>query len=257
MLTIRWILRRNRQLRSWDENPLFGIAPDVPENILCHTLSRENWGFPSFRDLLRHEILSEYDALLLSRYIQELGMALSEDFKSFEKDWVADELRHHMGFRQLYAHLYGKGLHEIDATLEGRGGQFDKITRFLGDEFGLLVLLGYDEIVTTKAYARDLPIYDSFGQLGISKFIRLVARDEVFHFQRIVEILRARFADRIAEVPALLEVIVAVDSRQGSYRGTFVLDHGGFPMELLASASMLMKRLCEQRTLPMRQRVEA
>jgi hypothetical protein len=248
MPAIRSIVRHHKERRSWNEDLLLsGVRADDLENDLCHVLSRDIWGFPSFRDLLHHEILSEYDASVLSRHIRARGLPLSDDFKFFETDWLADELRHHRGFRCLHMMLYGQVPYEIDRQLDARCGQFARIDRFLGDEFGLLVLLGYDEIVTTKAYARDFPIYDSFKHLGISQFIRHVARDEAFHFQRIVEILRTRFADRTAEVPALLNEIVTVDSPGEIYQDTFVLDHAEFPAELLASASALMMRLCDSR----------
>jgi hypothetical protein len=250
MSTIHSIVRRYQGRRSWHEDLLLSdVGTDVLENDLCHSLSRDNWGFPSFRDLLHHEILSEYDASVLSRHIRARGLSLSDDFKIFETDWLADELRHHKGFRRLYVILYGQVPDDIDVKLDARRGQFARIDRFLEDEFDLLVLMGYDEIVTTKAYARDFPIYDSFKHLGISQFIRDVARDEAFHFQRIVEILRARFSDRMAEIPALLKEIAAVDNPEESYQDTFVLDHADFPAELLASASALMMRFCCDRRL--------
>ena len=231
-------------LGSWDDGLLLSaIATGVTENAHCDRLSRRNWGFPSFRDLLTHEIFSEYDASLLAKHVKAVGLALSDDFRSFERSWLADELRHHRGFRHIYAGMYGDSIREIDATLARRSGQFEAIYRFLEDEFGLLVLLGYDEIVTTKAYARDFPIYDSFERPEISRFIRLVARDEAFHFQRILEMLGSRYEDRISELPAMLDLIVNADKGEQSYRDTFVLDHHGFPSELLASASTLMKRL--------------
>jgi hypothetical protein len=118
------------------------------------------------------------------------------------------------------------------------------ILDFLKDEFGLLVLLAYDEIVTTKAYVRDFPIYDSFRQPEISKFIRLVARDEAFHFKRIVAMLRSRFAERLGEVPAVLSLVMAADRVDRPYAATFVLDHRGFAPELLTASSSLLLRLC-------------
>jgi len=230
---------------SWDEGLLLsGIADDLSQSAECDRLTRKNWDVASFRALLTHEILSEYDASLFSRSLGVLRVPLSNDFRSFERDWLMDEQRHHRGFRWLYAKLYGDSVREIDAKLEQRAAELESLQDFLQDEFSLLVLLGYDEIVTTKAYARDFPIYDSFRRPELSTFIRLVARDEAFHFKRIVAMIRSRFAERLDEVPAVLNLVLAADRVDRPYAATFVLDHWGFAPELLAAASSLLLRLC-------------
>ena len=230
---------------SWDEGLLLsGIADDLSQSVECDRLTRKNWDVASFRALLTHEILSEYDASLFSRSLGALRVPLSDDFRSFERDWLRDEQRHHRGFRWLYAKLYGDSVRKIDAELEHRAAELEVIRDFLQDEFSLLVLLAYDEIVTTKAYVRDFPIYDSFRRPELSKFIRLVARDEAFHFKRIVAMLRSRFAEKLGEVPATLGLVLAADRVDRPYAATFVLDHRGFAPELLAAASCLLLRLC-------------
>jgi len=237
---------RHDSLRApWDEAVLLSnITDDLSESAECDRLTRKNWNVASFRALLTHEILSEYDASLFSRSLGALRFLLSDDFRSFERDWLRDEQRHHRGFRGLYAKLYGDSVRDIDAKLEQRAAELESLQDFLQDEFSLLVLLAYDEIVTTKAYVRDFPIYDSFGRPELSTFIRLVARDEAFHFKRIVAMLRSRFAEQLGEVPAVLSLVLAADQVDRPYAATFVLDHRGFAPELLEGSSSLLLRLC-------------
>ena len=125
---------------SWDEGRLLAdITDDISQSAECDGLTRKNWDVASFRALLTHEILSEFDASLFSRSLGELRVPLSEDFRSFERDWLRDEQRHHRGFRWLYAKLYGEAVREIDAKLEHRTAE---LAGFLDLSYGQKLVTG-------------------------------------------------------------------------------------------------------------------
>src|SRR5208282_4105110 len=110
----------------------------------------------------------------------------------------------------------------IQAT---RTQTFSNIAEWLSDEFSVCVLLAYDENVTAQAYRLDFPIYRSFGNPGLLKWIRLVALDEVHHFSNLVALIRRSHRHRLNEVAPMLDRLVERDLSGEDYSATFVLDH--------------------------------
>lgn len=230
--------------RPWDGMRLLHATRARPgETSVCRRLVETTWGAASLRDVLWHELLSEYDAVLFSAHLDVAGVRPSPAFEQFHRAWLPDELRHHAGFRFLIGRMFGVAESTVDAAVAARLGAFSAIEHFLHDELRLCVLLAYDEIVTAKAYARDYPIYDSFGDPSLSRWIRLVARDEIMHFGNLVRLVTTHQADRLHEVPALVEELLARERTASVYEATFVLDHQGYPEELLSSAAAVVRRV--------------
>ncbi|MBI3630868.1 MAG: hypothetical protein HY221_00840 [Candidatus Sungbacteria bacterium] len=73
----------------------------------------------------------------------------------------------------------------------------------LYDEFSILLLMGYDEIATTKSYTMDYEFYRAFGHPAFVQWIQLVARDESYHFTNCRKILALNHKNRMPEIPAL------------------------------------------------------
>ena len=197
-----------------------------------------------FRDNLWDEICTEFDARRLAEYVRHAHLPLSDEFRSFEACWLADENAHYLGFRRLYSTLYRVPEADLAARVERRPSSFPAAARFLGDEFRLALLLAYDEIATAKAYARDFAIYDGLGDPNVSAWIRLVCRDESYHCQQAVQILKRRYRARLDEVPHVLEALTVASVGSTEYEGSFVLDHQHYPPVLIESARRAVLRLC-------------
>ncbi len=88
--------------------------------------------------------------------------------------------------------------------------------------------LAFDVIATTKAYqdARER-WYPRFCNPKVLDWIRLVARDEAFHFQNLLNVIVSGHFDRLHEAAALLDELIRADLAGIGYRATFVLDHQG------------------------------
>src|SRR5271166_4673630 len=86
----------------------------------CDELTKQNWGISSFRDLVWHELCSEYDSIQFSRQLHRRGIVLSAEYCTFESAWLSDEWRHHSGFKFLFKHLFHATSEEIERNLTTR-----------------------------------------------------------------------------------------------------------------------------------------
>jgi len=180
--------------------------------------------------LLWNELASEYDAENLCQFLQlqeEAGqLKRSAPFLAFEATWRRDELNHTLGFARIYSLLFNVEENELFARLQSRPHNFTPIARFLDDEFKICLVIAYDEIATTRAYWEDYrDRYPRWGNPDVVEWIRLVTRDEAFHFANVLEVIKECHAERILEVPAIIDEFIQWDSGGNEYRATFVLDH--------------------------------
>jgi hypothetical protein len=230
---------------SWDGAALLsGQEHLLVQSQLCDALTRKIWTFPSFRELLWHELCSEHDSVYFYQFAHQSRINFSPEYQMFEKAWLEDEWRHHTGFKFLYTHFFDQTPDAIHTLMNQRNQNFSDLAELVTDEFSVCVLLAYDEAVTAKAYSMDYPIYDSLNNRNLSKWIRLVARDEVYHCRNLVELIRRFHNRRLGELAATLDRIVDRDRTRNGYGATFVLDHEGFPSHLLETARTLVLKGC-------------
>ncbi|UPJ68363.1 hypothetical protein [Bradyrhizobium sp. 191] len=93
------------------------------------------------------------------------------------------------------------------------------------DEFSLIVMIAFDEMCTCRAYAADREFYAGLGS-SFLHCLREVVADEAVHSMNAVNVLRARYCERIPEIGEILDSLIrSVDDPD--YAGTFVLDYFG------------------------------
>jgi len=237
--------------KPWDSLTLLsGCACAFDSGQLPDQLVRQTWGWSSLRELLWHEVCSEYDARHFLAHSLRRGGSMSADFSRFKDLWLAEENNHYLGFRRLYQRLTLMSETRLDRQLMDRAVSFHSMD-FVVDEFSTCVLLAYDEMVTSRAYPLDYPIYDSFGDAALSRWIRKVCRDEVYHCCNVVAVLRRNHLERFDEIPSLIDEIADASPKSAAYGGTFALDHQGFPKELLGKAkAVVIKMLARPRGSP-------
>ncbi len=182
-----------------------------------------------FEPRLWMDLVAEYDARLLeaelARRAALRGQPYSAEFMLFLGAWALDEAKHASGLATLYCLVTGVARPDLDDRLRARAGKFAGFDEILDDEFQLAVLFAYDEAMSTRGYSEDIPFYASLGPPAFEELLRHLKNDEAVHYANAVELLAARFSDRVDEVPAVMGAIVELDVQQESYEGTFVLDH--------------------------------
>ncbi len=190
-----------------------------------------------------NDLCSEHDAENLCVYLEGSGLEFTPEFLAFERVWRRDEWNHYLGFRFIYSLLYGEPEDSIIIRLASQPVDFAPLKEFLGDEFVICLLLAYDEIATTRSYAMDHETYRGFGHPAFLKWIRLVTRDESFHYDNCMQVIRHSYLHRLPELPKLVDRIVEIDVSKKQYQGTFVLDHTGevFTPDFLTKCGRLIK----------------
>jgi hypothetical protein len=183
----------------------------------------------SFWPVLWNDFCSEFDAQQLYERALAYRSSYSKEFCRFLDYWKADEENHTAGFRELIKTIFAKDDSWIALELEKRTIDFSKIQTFISDEFKLCVLLAYDELVTTQAYALDRARYRGFGGSRLESWISEIKKDEAFHFASLLSIIKSNHRHRLAEAAPTIEEILRIDLESTEYRGTFVLDHTGIP----------------------------
>jgi len=219
----------------WDSGRLIGHL-DKSKIVLSDDVIAANK--PVFWD----NLCSEYDAEHFCLYLKQEGFGLSPDFKAFEYVWRRDEYNHYLGFQHIYCTLYDTTVQEVQDRLHQRSTNFEPIRNLLEDEFKTCLLLAYDEIATTKSYAADYDFYRSFGHRNFLKWIKLVTRDEAYHFNNCMEVIGKNHYHRISEIPQLVDQFIEWDVQRHTYEGTFVLDHENYSEDFLVTCGHLMKQ---------------
>lgn len=203
---IRWITADLQ--RAWENE----AAPPCPR------------AKAALHDSLWHSLATEYDARHLSAFLRQQPIALSPAFWAMERAWAEDEANHYRGLSFLYARLYDVSEAQIAARLSERSPDFSLLGPLLCDEFCLCVVLAFDELASTRAYAHDAVSYSALGAAA-RLLLRRIARDELLHCHNAIDLLVRTQARRLPEAEAVIERVIAHDtSPQFSYRATFLLD---------------------------------
>ena len=209
--------------REWHSLDVLGVL--VPDMLHLPAADREE-----SEQFLWEDLCSEYDAENLCIELERLsaqGQFYSPEFWSFEKVWRRDEFNHYIGFQRLYHLVYGTPESAIAARLQARPADFTPFLDFLTDEFKLCLMLAYDELCTTRAYAVDMPYYRAFGQPLVEEWMHKVRGDEAIHYMNALRVVQTRHRDRLPQAEAILEEALALDLQAKSYQATFLFDHGG------------------------------
>ena len=204
--------------RSWSVAALFeGLGRD---SVTCAPAEAR-----AAEPRLWIDLAAEWDARLLEAFILERDRSLSADFHAFLEAWARDEERHTEGLLRLYSLVTGEDQASVRGRLMERRGDFRPVEPLLEDEFQLLVLLAYDEAMSTAGYREDIPFYQSLGPAAFGRLLRELKNDEAVHYRNAVELLVLAHSDRVEEVPRAVERVVRFDEAQAEYQATFVLDH--------------------------------
>ena len=181
-------------------------------------------------EVLLFDMNTEYDAMNLSDHFKQRmaagGLELSPEFLAFCQAWLADEWNHYEGYRLLYSLCTGKPEQELHHEVISRPVNFEPIVDFIRDEFSICMVIAYDEFFTVRSCTQDFPLFASFGKPYLLDWIKLVARDEGYHYRNAMAVIRRRHAHRIPEAPAFIDRLINWDLEGGGeYGATFVLDH--------------------------------
>lgn len=181
-------------------------------------------------ELLLFDMNTEYDAMNLSNFFKRRmaagGLELTPEFFAFCEAWLADEWNHYEGYRRLYSLCTGTPEAVLHDEVVARPANFEPILEFIGDEFSILMVVAYDEFFTVRSCTQDFPLFSAFGRPELLDWIKLVARDEGYHYRNAMEVIRRRHAHRIPEAPMFIDRLIAWDLEGGGeYGATFVLDH--------------------------------
>lgn len=221
-------------------------AKPMSDSNTCPTpgaaLVLENFTFPNvhlsdakrleWKDVLFDSIITEYDARRLYWHLKTEYPTYFSTLTDVLNPWLRDEIDHAYGFCLIYSSYTGIPLDQVVLEAEIRQPDFNTISPIIEDPFKLLVLLAYDEIITTHVYHRSIIKYDQLNCDKLSTWIRKAKKDEAAHFFSFVQKAKDLFPDRADETPSILEEIFSIDFGKQTYSGTFVLDHNtpDFPL---------------------------
>jgi hypothetical protein len=206
---------------KWSAHELLGgVTTDhvtaSPE--LRRAVRRNLWG----------DMCAEYDSEHLWQHLNTGGFDFSTEFRSALAEWRSDERNHYVGLRHICSTMYDVAEEEIDTEMTDRRADFSAIQGFLTDEFRICVVLAYDELVSSRGYRL---FFDSFGKFGppqYSQWVRWACRDEAWHYQNFLDVIRMVHPNRLPGVAGVIREIEAYESSPAmTYHGTFLLDHTG------------------------------
>lgn len=201
-----------------------------------------------WKEVLYDSIITEYDA---RRLYWHLKTNHSHYFSSLEETlnpWLRDEIDHAYGFARIYSSYTGIPLDQVVLEAEIRNPDFSIIDPLINDAFKLLVMLAYDEIITTHVYHRSIAKYDKFDSQQLSNWIRKTKKDETTHFFSFVQKAKELFPERTDETLSILEEIFDLDFEKQNYSGTFVLDHNtsDFPITKLEIKNIIIPAIVKK-----------
>lgn len=179
----------------------------------------------AWKEIFFDSIITEYDARRLYWHIANQSPGCISGLANILKPWLRDEIDHAYGFSLIYSAHTKIPLDVVAMEVETRKSDFNSLTPFIQDPLKLLILLAYDEIITTHVYQRSIKNYDKFSSSQLSVWIRKTKRDEVNHFFFFIEQAKQLFPNRLHEAPSILKELFKLDFEKTQYTGTFVLDH--------------------------------
>lgn len=178
------------------------------------------------RDKLWPELYTEYDARHLKQEVFNRNLIATNEAEAFISAWAADEERHTDSFIRIIELVAGESEKDLRDRLEARSHSFSAINEYLKDEFSLIVMIAFDEMCTCRAYAADREFYAGLGS-SFLRCLREVVADEAVHSMNAVNVLRARYCERIPEIGEILDSLIRSVGDDPDYTGTFVLDYFG------------------------------
>ncbi|WP_247369954.1 hypothetical protein [Bradyrhizobium sp. CW10] len=185
---------------------------------------------PSIVRARRHklwpELYTEYDARHLKQEVFNRNLIATNEAEAFISAWAADEERHTDSFIRIMELVAGESEKDLRDRLEARSHSFSAINEYLKDEFSLIVMIAFDEMCTCRAYAADREFYAGLGS-SFLRCLREVVADEAVHSMNAVNVLRARYCERISEIGEILDNLIRSVGDDPDYTGTFVLDYFG------------------------------
>ncbi|MES5486710.1 hypothetical protein QMZ05_28495 [Bradyrhizobium sp. INPA03-11B] len=216
--------------RDWSPKELFNALTPAMFTA-APSVVRARW------DRLWPELYTEYDARHLQNELCIRNLIETNEAEAFFNAWAADEERHTNGFIQIMELVAGGSEADLRERLDARSHDFSAINEFLKDEFSLIVMIAFDEMCTCRAYAAEREFYTGLGNSRFLRWLREVIADEAVHSMNAVNVIRARYCDRVSEVGVILESLISGITDDRSYTGTFVLDYFGaaYTKELLAN----------------------
>ncbi|MBB4370645.1 hypothetical protein GGD63_003440 [Bradyrhizobium sp. cir1] len=222
--------------RNWSPKELFDAL--TPAMFAAEPSAvRERW------DKLWPDLYTEYDARYLKQELVARNLIASDEAAAFFNAWAIDEERHTDGFIRIIELVANGSEKDLRARLDARTHDFGPIAEHLKDEFSLMVIIAFDEMCTCRAYAAEKPFYDALGNNTFHHWLREVIADEAVHSMNAVNVIRARYRDRIDQAATILHNLIRA-SHNLRYSGTFVLDYFGavYSKELLADSRLATLR---------------
>ncbi len=194
-------------------------------------------------DKLWPDLYTEYDARYLKQELVARNLIASDEAAAFFHAWAIDEERHTDGFIRIIELVANGSETDLRARLDARTHDFGPILEHLKDEFSLMVIIAFDEMCTCRAYAAEKPFYDALGNNTFHYWLREVIADEAVHSMNAVNVIRARYRDRIDQAATILDNLIRASDNL-RYSGTFVLDYFGavYSKELLANSRLATMR---------------
>ncbi|MFB9263041.1 hypothetical protein ACFFWD_07630 [Bradyrhizobium erythrophlei] len=206
--------------RSWSSKELFNTLTPVMFTAEPSVV-RARW------DKLWPELYTEYDARHLQKELSIRNSIATREAEAFFNAWAADEERHTDGFIRIMELVAGGSEKDLRERLDARSHDFSAINEYLEDEFSLIVMIAFDEMCTCRAYAKDKEFYAGLGSSRFVHWLREVIADEAVHSMNAVNVIRARYCDRIPGVGQILDSLISSIADDPDYAGTFVLDYFG------------------------------
>lgn len=224
--------------RDWDSDSLLKSIDNIDDLSISPEQTKMRY------QRLWKDAYSEYDARHLQIEVIRRNVLKTPESQAFFQAWAADEERHTRGFIYLMKILANTKPEDTQNALDSRSHDFSEMDYYLQDEFTLLVILAFDEIVTCHAYATDRDFYRNLPHIAFIKWLHGLIADEATHFRNAVNVLRACHSHRLSEVKAIVDGLVGGVADASDYKGTFVLDHFGddYTPELMDSCRQALLR---------------
>ncbi|WP_245311580.1 MULTISPECIES: hypothetical protein [Bradyrhizobium] len=222
--------------RNWNPKELFNAL--TPAMFTAEPSAiRARW------DKLWPDLYTEYDARYLKQELADRNLIATDEAAAFLDAWAIDEERHTDGFIRIIELVAHGSERDLRERLDARPHDFGPITEHLTDEFSLMVMIAFDEMCTCRAYAAEKPFYDGLGNTKFHHWLREVIADEAVHSMNAVNVIRARYRDRIGQVGPILDSLIRASANL-RYSGTFVLDYFGtvYSKELIANSRLATMR---------------
>ena len=84
---------------------------------------------------------------------------------------------------------------------DGEEGDFRAVESLFDGEFEVLVLLAYDEAMSTAGYGEGYPLLSLLGPASFGQLLRELKNDEATHYRNAVELLALAHSDRLRRSP--------------------------------------------------------